>query len=298
MRSLVTFIIFIVCFCPLYGQSKELPNLQEIIDKASVGDDYSQSKLVDYYYNTAKNYTETIKWCKIIAANPNAEDNKKEYANRILGYCAHNGTGMEKSIENAITYWKRGVEHKGGSCALSLARVYDSHLKDLAEAIRWYKQSAELENKTAAYFLAQLYENGFAVMANGTKKYYPNVGKDISQAFKYYDIYIKYMGYSWSKVPANSKLLYKLAQWNYSGEGSLPKNYSRAFNLFNDAVESNNNSKEEYKLSTQEEGKALWCISVCYRFGQGVEKDELIARRFVKMAARKGNENAISLLNE
>lgn len=291
-------LILAICVCPLYGQSNELDKLQQTIEKASRGESSYQSDLVDYYYNTAKNYSEAIKWCNILIANQNAKDYNKEYANRILGHCAFKGAGMEKSIDNAITYWKRGVEYKGGSCALSLARVYASQLKDSIESIKWYKHAADLENKTAAYYLAQLYENGFVLTSNDTPIYYPNIGKDISQASKYYDIYIKNMGYNWSGVPTNSKLLYKLARWHYSGEGSLAKNYFRAFELLNSAVESNENSKEEYKLSSEEEGDALWCISVCYRFGRGVEKDELIARRYVKRAAEKGNENAISLLNE
>lgn len=295
---IVMALIFAICLSPLYGQSKEIDKLQQTIEKASRGESSYQSDLVDYYYNTAKNYSEAIKWCNVLIANQNAKDNNKEYANRILGNCAFKGTGMEKSIDNAITYWKRGVEYKGGACALSLARVYASQLKDSIESIKWYKHAADLENKTAAYYLAQLYENGYIMTQNGIKIYYPNIDKDIYQASKYYDIYINHMGYNWSGVPTNSKLLYKLAMWHYTGEGGLVKNYARAIDLLNTAVESNVNCKEEYKLSSEDEGNALWYISICYRFGRGVEKDELIARRYVKRAADKGNVNAKSLLKE
>lgn len=289
-------IAIIIGLCSLATYSKEIANLPLAIEKASNGESSYQSNLVDYYYNTSKNYAEAIKWCNVLVNNSSARETEKEYANRILGYCAYEGTGRNKSIEDAIRYWEQGVQLKGGSCALSLARLYAKEMNDSVESIKWYQKSAELENKTAANFLAQLYETGYITGSNGTKIYYPNIGKDISKAAKYYEIYINKMGYSWSGVPTNSKLLYKLANWYYTGEENIERNYSKAFNYFNEAIERNERSTEEYKLTPTEEGNALWRISVCYRFGRGVEKDELIARRYVKRAAEKGNENAIALL--
>lgn len=291
------FYIIIISLCSFVAHSKEIPNLPLAIEKASNGESSYQSDLVDYYYNTSKNYAEAIKWCNILVENQGAQEYEKEYANRILGYCAYEGAGMKKSTEDAIKYWTQGVRFKGGSCALSLARLYEKEMRDSVESIKWYQTSAELENKTAAYFLAQLYESGYVLRSN-KKVYYPNVTTDIAQAAKFYEVYIKNMGYKWSGVPTNPKLLYKLAQWYYIGYENLERNYSKAFNYFNRAIESNENSDTEYKLTSSEEGDALWCISVCYRFGRGVEKDELIARRIVKRAAEKGNENAITLLNE
>ena len=294
-------IAIIIGLCSLATHSKEIANLPLAIEQASNGKSSYQSDLVNYYYNTSKNYVEAIKWCKILIENQGARESEKEYANRILGYCAYEGTGMSKSTEEAVKYWKQGVRFKGGSCALSLARLYAKEMKDSVESIKWYQKSAELKNKTAAYFLAQLYESGYvlkSVFKSNKKIYYPDVNMDIAQSAKYYEIYIENIGYSWSGVPTNSKLLYKLAQWYYTGEGSLNKNYTKAFNFFNMAIERNESSRDEYKLTQLEEGNALWCISVCYRFGRGVEQDELIARRYVKRAAEKGNENAIALLNE
>lgn len=296
--QIAIFVIIAVFIYPIHVASKEIANLSLAIEKAKKGESSSQSDLVDYYYNTAKNYSEAIYWCNILIENKEAKEHSKEYANRILGYCAYEGKGLNKSNEDAIKYWKEGFRFKGGSCALSLARLYAKELRDSVESISWYQKSAELENKTAAYFLAQLYEVGYISKTDDKRIFYPGVSKDISQSAKYFEIYIKNMGYNWSGVPTNSKLLYKLAQWYYEGVENLERNYSKAFYYFNRAIESNENSKEEFKLTTLEEGDALWCISVCYRFGRGVEKDELIARRYVKRAAEKGNEHAVSLLSD
>lgn len=287
-----------ICTYHFDASSKKLNNVPQTIEKAIDGDSASQTDLVDYYYNSTDNYIEVIKWCNILIANPKSEDHQKEYANRILGYCAYEGKGFDKSIDDAVAYWKRGTAYQGGFSALALAKVYNKELKDSVESIRWYRQAAEWKNKTAAYFLAQLYENGYEEKSDGGKAYYPNVSKNVADAAKFYDIYIERMGYGWSGVPVNSKLLYKLAQWYYTGESNLPKDYTRAFGLYNSAIESNSDSDEKNRISTEEEGNALWCISVCYRFGRGVEKDELTARRYVKRAAEKGNLNAISLMEE
>ena len=104
------------------------------------------------------------------------------------------------------------------------------------------------------------------------------------------------MGYPWADCPANANLLYKLGSWYFKGESNLSQNYDRAYNLFNEALEMNERSEESKKLTQEEEGDILWNLSICYRFGRGVEKDELIARRYVKKAAEKGNKDAISLL--
>lgn len=294
---LMTILIISVSVCSLTGLSKEITNLQQTIDKALTGDPSSQSDLVDYYYNTTKNYSEAIKWSNMLTSNDNAEEHNIEYAYRILGYCAYDGCGMDKSIEKAITFMKRGVEYKGGSCALFLGKLYASEIKDSIESIKWYKKSAELGNKKAAYFLGSLYEKGYYTDSNHSRKYYPNVSKDISKAAEYYEMYIADMGYR-SGVPENSRLLYKLGYWYYVGECNLGKDYTKAFQLFNSALNCNERSRGSYKLSVEEYGDALWYISVCYRFGRGVEKDELMARRYVKKAAENGNKNAISLVEK
>lgn len=296
LKHITTILIIVYWLTPFNLFSQNVNN--KTFEKALAGKSSYQSDLIDYYYNTTKNYIEAINWCNILIKNPTAKESEMEYAYRILGLCAYGGKGMDTSIDNAISYWKHGVGYKGGSCALYLGRVYAANIKDSIEAIKWYVQAADLKNKTAAYFLAQLYENGFVAKPDGVKSYFPGVSKNIMLASKYYDIYINDMGYNWSGVPTNSKLLYKLAQWYYAGEGNMEKNYVKAFKFLNLSIECNENSKDKYKLSITEEGNALWCISVCYRFGRGVEKDELMARRYVKRAAEKGNINAISLLDE
>lgn len=308
VRIAIIVIAAVITF-PIQGLAKNIANLPLTIEKASKGESSSQSDLVDYYYNTAKNYNEAIHWCNILIENVDAKEHSKEYANRILGYCAYEGTGMNKSLDDAIRYWKQGVQFKGGSCALSLARIYAKEFRDSVESINWYKKSAELENKNAAYFLAQLYEAGYILGANGEKIYYPNVLKDLSNAAKYYDVYIKNMGYSWSGVPTNSKLLYKLAQWHYFNgpcedylrlaDLYLLSNYkvNQAYNIYKeryDAIEAN----ADNDLNDNTWFDWIVCgLGKCYYKGAGVNQSYEKAVKYFKIAADNNDPEAMQLLS-
>lgn len=295
---LITLSLVLLAVFSLGSEAKEIANLQEVIKKANNGDSSSQSDLIDYYYNRIKNYDEAISYCELLLNNSNAEEHNKEYANRILGLCAEYGTGMPKSLDNAVSYFKNGIELKGPSSAYSLAKLYEREMKDSVEAINCYRESAELGDKGSMLFLGELYEKGFIENSNKTKTFYPDVKKDISQAAKFYDLYIDKMGHYRGAAPINSQLLYKVGQWYYEGEGNMEKNFTKAFNYLDNAIKGNENSSEDKKLTKEEMGNALWCLSVCYRFGRGTDKDELQARRYVKRAAEIGNQNAISLLNQ
>lgn len=60
----------------------------------------------------------------------------------------------------------------------------------------------------------------------------------------------------------------------------LTKNYSRAFKLVNSAVESNENSKDEYKLSSEEKAMPYVYFSML-PIGARYKKDKLSKRRYV-----------------
>lgn len=273
--------------------AKDIADLDGTLKEAHAGNASSQSNLINYYYNTKKDYPQAIYWSKIIIANPNAKESNKEYGCRILGICSLYGKGVEKSVVSAIKYFKEGVNYKGNESAHYLAVLNERELKDSLEAIQWYKKAAELKNEDSALFLGSLYENGYYEKTDHTKVFYPGVKRDIKESAKYYDIYINEISLGYKLKSLNPKIIYKLGLWYYDGEGNLKRDYSKAAPLLLDAIDSCEKAPEKNRLSDEEKGKAYWLVSVCYRFGRGVEKDELIARRYTKLAAELGNENAL-----
>ena len=295
IQFLATLVMVAIILSSSRLYAKTINDLPAVIEKATGGNADSQSDLVDFYFNNERNYQEATKWCNALLNNNSAKDSGKEFAYRILGLCAMYGHGREKSIPAAIELFKKGAKYnKKYSCSI-LGDIYAKELKDSVQSIKWYKLAAEDGNKGVANFLGRLFENGYESKSNTTKIYWPGITRDISEACHFYMIYIKSMGY-WTDCPANANLLYKLGSWYFKGESNLSQNYDRAYNLFNEALEMNEISEESKKLTQEEEGDILWNLSICYRFGRGVEKDELIARRYVKKAAEKGNKDAISLL--
>lgn len=290
------FIIISLTLTALNMGAKEIADLEGTIEKARGGTVRAQSDLVSYYYNAKKDYSQAIYWCGMLLENPDADDNYKEFGCRILGLCNYYGRGTEKSIPKAVKHLKEGVKYKGKDCAYQLARINEKELKDSIEAINWYKKAADLNEEYSALFLGKLYENGYYEKSDKTKVYYPDISRNISEAAKYYLKYIGNMRVVNGSTPLNSKMMYKVGLWFYDGEGNLEKDFEKACRLLLDAVESSDGSSEKNRLTDEEKGDALWLVSVCYRFGRGVEQDELIARRYAKKAAEYGNEKALKSL--
>ncbi len=298
LRSII--ILVAICFGCFVVRSVTITDLKKTILAAESGDPKNQVDLVWHYYYDQKDYSETIKWCRVILDNPYAQEYDKGNANFVLGCCYYRGEGVKKSTSDAITYWEKGAELGSASSAYNLAAVSLNDFKDLDKAIIWLERASELKKPKATKFLAELFENGYAENYPGKKLYSPNVSKDLLKSAKYYDLYIGYMnlGQINNREPLQPKIFYKLAQWYYAGEENIPQDYKKAFGYFNHTVEANEICKEEYKLAPEEIGDVLWHISLCYRFGRGVEQDELKARKYFKLAAENGCKQAQDALTE
>lgn len=270
-----------------------------LVQFAANEDRQAQLDLIDIYYNTENNYIEAIKWCELLIKNPNATDSDKGYAYLILGLCAKSGKGMQKSDLSNFLYWEAGANYNEDRCALYLANRFLKE-KDTVNALRWYEKAADLKNVDATYFLGELYETGAAITPDRTDTALLRQDLlDKLKAKKYYEDYLK-ITLKKDKLKENhrSKVYYKLAHWYYSGESNIERIYTLAYDYFYKAIKENEKCKDENKLSAEEEGDALWHLSICYRFGRGVEKDDVKAQYYAKQAAEKGNEKAIAILNE
>lgn len=278
------------------ANAKEIADLDSEIEKARNGNSHAQSNLIDYYYNTKRDYPQTVNWCNVILNNSNAIEIEREYGARILGVCYLNGTGVDRSIDKAINTLKLGADVKKGRCALLLAKIYRDELNDYKVALNWYKKSADLENTDAALFLGKLYEDGFYNGNKNEKLQFPNVTQDLNLAANYYRKYLSKTGVNTWHEPLNPPLAYKVGTWYYNGDGNIEIDYPTACYFLEEAVKSDDEERVSKRLTDEEKGNAFWLLSVCYRFGRGVNADELKARRYVKRAAELGNPKALKTL--
>lgn len=285
-------LIFAGSIMPLQAEAITNDEYKELMKQAKAGNSEAQIKLINFYYDSEK-YKDAIKWCKRLIATSQATDEQKCEAYYVLGDCAFWGDGMSESRKTAYKYYEIGANFGDDACALRLAIDYYDFEHDTKNSLKWYKKAAELGYFHLGEFLGNLYENNGRATMHGRMYYFPEVERNLFSADQYYDFYLNNI-----KVSKDSKIWYKRARWYYSGEGNIEKDYTRAFTYFSRAIEDNDKSKDENKLSDEEEGDALWHLSVCYRFGRGVEKDDVKAQYYAKQAAEKGNEKAISILNE
>lgn len=296
--KLIQLILAVSLFLAFFAtaNAKEIANLDSEIEKARNGNSDAQSNLIDYYYNNKRDYQQTVNWCNVILNNPNSNEIEREYGARILGVCYFNGTGVDRSIDKAISTLKIGADVKNGRCAFILAKIYRDELNDYTSALNWFKKSADLGGADAAMFLGKLYENGFYSGNKNEKLQFPNVTQDLNLAANYYRIYLSKTGVNTWHEFLNPPLAYKVGTWYYNGDGNIEIDYPTACYLLEEAVKSDDEERVSKRLTDEEKGNAFWLLSVCYRFGRGVNADELKARRYVKRAAELGNPKALKTL--
>lgn len=114
------------------------------LEQAGVGDDY----------------TESVKWAKLAAAQGNAD------AMWVLALAYEHGRGVDKNIDVAIEYYKKGAELGNAACQHSLGCYYargDYLKKDNEKAIELFRKSAAQGYELAIKDLGRCTqsENGF-----------------------------------------------------------------------------------------------------------------------------------------
>lgn len=286
-----------------------LPISKEAFGMTSVSSEETDHKkafeLGKKYYKE-KNYAGAVKWFNQVIEDSSASKLTKGEACEYLGVMYHNGGDIPVSIDEAERWWIKGVEDYGSRyCGNHLIRIYESGTvrpKDLREAFKWRKKNAELGECESALIVGQAYETGNSI--NG----YPAVERNNTEAIKFYlkflNSWSSYLFNKGSRVDEFRKIVptieYKVGYAYLNGTDGLPQDYEAAVETFRslvDNVEAFENKKgEKTLLSDAEIGEVMWDLGVCYRFGRGVTKNDLSARKWTRKAAERGNQKALKLL--
>ncbi len=83
------------------------------------------------------------------------------HAQYELGNCYYNGYGSEKSLNEAVKWWRKSAEQGHATAQFNLGICYengDGVAKDLTEALKWYRKAAEQGNAKAQNILERLGE--------------------------------------------------------------------------------------------------------------------------------------------
>lgn len=284
-------------------------NVQQRIAEANKGNASAQATLVRYYYGN-KEYKSCKEWAMTLINNTGTNKDHKITANLYLGLLYANGEGVDKSRQTAISYLKNGADLGSADCADILSQIHeiDSENRDLTKAFEWLKKSAELGDYQNAYSIADHYENGLGKFKKSNLGFPEPI--NYQAAIKFYELYIENLPF-YKPNPEHEyqrrrrhdpEIEYKIANAYFYGENGVAQNYEKAIKYYNRFIDGNGDTNSYMErgatMSDQKSGDALWNLSTCYRFGRGVVKNELTARKLIRKAAEKGNEKAINFLNK
>ena len=263
----------------------------------------------DSYLPTQLNCDEAIKWCLMAVEKGDAD------AAWTLGMWYERGDGVQRNKEiskkwfyRAVELYRKYAERGDADAQLSLAECYVMGmglLQDNVEAVKWYQEAANHGNRTAMYVLGFCYLDGIGVSQNDSEAvkwwrllaemgdkdgkdrlgecFYYGIGveRNYEEADKLWesnsdDDYNPPIGWiNWDKERIDR--CQKLAeQGDVHAMLDLAFKY-RCYGFWKDLSES---VKWYRKAAEMGSAGAMHCLSILYEKGEGVEKNNVEARKW------------------
>lgn len=202
--------------------------------------------------------------------------------------CYQNGTGVEKSEENAAMWYKKAAEQGNAEAQCALGECYYQALgveKDDKEARKWYEAAAAQGNVTAQYMTGRLYA-ALSYNVPAVKWYTKAAEQECPEA--QYELGVCYeTGDGVGKDEAKAAELYRKAavQGYAEAQKKLGDCYTHGTGVAKDLKQ----AFECYsKAAKQGNARAQNNLGVCYMKGNGVTKDLVQAAEWYERAAEQG----------
>ena len=202
--------------------------------------------------------------------------------------CYQNGTGVKKSEENALVWYKKAAEQCDAEAQCALGECYYQARgveKDDKEARRWYEAAATQGNVTAQYMTGRLYA-ALSYNVAAVKWYTKAAEQECPEA--QYELGVCYeAGDGVGKDEAKAAELYRKAavQGYAEAQKKLGDCYTHGTGVAKDLEQ----AFECYsKAAKQGNVKAQYNLGLCYMKGNGVTKDSVQAAEWYEKAAEQG----------
>lgn len=215
----------------------------------------------------------------------------------IIGSCYANGDGVVQDYQKANEWYRKGAEIGYPECQYNLAVNYENGYgieQDYEKACEWYQKAANADYVYAVENLAGMYWNGMGVTQNA-KKAIELFEKAVDLGCVSAQHTLGTILLNQGELSRGIELVEKAAQVGYipalgtiafvylRGIGGVKKDTSKALYYLRPAVE-------------EEEPEAMAVFSMMLKDGDGVYKDEKLARQLAFKAASMGNQRAIAML--
>ncbi len=174
-------------------------------------------------------------------------------AQYLLGEAYQEGSGVERSYENAAKYYRLAADqgHARAQQKLGYLYLYGWGVeKDYDEAVKYLQLSANQEDAEAQSNLAYMYSHGYGVP------------KSYEKALEYYQLSAD-QGYAWAQMCLG--MMYE------KGQGT-EQSYEKAAEYYKLSADQGNSSAQEY-------------LAILYEKGLGVEQSNEKAKEYYRKAA-------------
>ena len=215
-----------------------------------------------HYPGVKSDYKEAEKWF-IKAAEQNAGD-----AQFRLGNFYHNYKNPHE-LKKAIHWLTRAAEGGNRLAMFDLAMMFkngEGMAKNPAQSLLWLKKAAALDTLPAQMMLSEMYATGDGVQ------------KDVVQSLTW----TLKVAEGPSAIP---RWLDKAGDIFFSGWETIPKNYPRAFKLYE-------------RAAVKHDPHAQSRLGQMYLKGWGTKADPAKAHEYLSMAAENGDKEAQTLMTE
>lgn len=254
-------------------------SINELLEKANIGDAESQYALGRAYYSgryVERDYSAAVRWFE------NSAEQGNEDAMISLGICYMRGNGVEKNVWEGIKMWTMAADRDNKQAMMKLASLHynGSYGFDVNynEAFKWYTK-ADCKSKIGECYL-----------------YGRGVEQDYKMAVKYFieaddkdmlgECYLHGWGVEknvektvelWESISEHTSHIINDKLWHLYLDGNyIDPDYEKAFWLLNN---------EAFREDGDPEGgnyEARYELARCYYEGKGVKKDTKLALKLFR----------------
>jgi TPR repeat protein len=217
-----------------------------------------------------------------------------------LGVCYQQGQGVERDLEQAVDWYRKGAEAGDGGAMAVLGFCYAQGQgveRDLEQAVDWYRKGAEAGNGGAMASLGFCYAQG------------QGVERDLEQAVDWYrkgaeagdGRAMANLGFCYAQGQGVERHLEQAVDWYRkgaeAGNGLAMANLGFCYEQGQGVERDLEQAVDWYrKGAAAGNGRAMGNLGVCYEQGQGVERDLEQAVDWYRKGAEAGDGRAMAVL--
>jgi TPR repeat protein len=270
----------------------------------------------------------TLDLPRAISLYHSAAEEGNAAAQLYLGRCYEIGKGVPQSFQEAKHWYRRAAQQGNILAQVNLGNLNEQVDRDLEKAVRWYQSAAGESSALAQNYLGNCYLNGKGVEKNaeeGVRLYHAAVSGGCAEAF--YNLGMCYEqgrgglppdlegalglyhdGAERGSVDAQARLAFldeqdqryfkETLRAAQQGHPIAQNDVGRCYELGKGVPQDFEEAVHWYYVASEKNVEAQFNVGRCFELGRGVRKNVYEAIRWYQRAAKQGNAEARTALED